>query len=342
MTQPLVNAPAADSQLVSTQADNARFKLALEQWLLLHADDPTGVSFVEFAGHSCVVKRYRAKWFSPLIAGLKFAKVVVLSWLCWLLMGERPLPQRLLKNNLQDEAQRLVRLKDAGSSVPKVWYHAPEILVLEYVGQDMPYLIRMATPEGRLGLMSRAAQELANFHRAGFVHGGAQLRNLMVSDDGTATRIDFEENIGEALSLPLAQAYDVFVGEVTVASAVVTVITWYALMGRYKSATTATLPLAATKTSFSHNIGTTLIRQPIFSCVNTTTDNGYTAGMIVHPLGINTQTCEPSFIVDRNTVAAQSGASGASGWYLNSTTAGANFVLTAASWSYYMTAERTF
>ena len=210
MTQPLVNAPAADSQLVSTQADNARFKLALEQWLLLHADDPTGVSFVEFAGHSCVVKRYRAKWFSPLIAGLKFAKVVVLSWLCWLLMGERPLPQRLLKNNLQDEAQRLVRLKDAGSSVPKVWYHAPEVLVLEYVGQDMPYLIRMATPEGRLGLMSRAAQELANFHRAGFVHGGAQLRNLMVSDDGTATRIDFEENIGEALSLPLAQAYDVF------------------------------------------------------------------------------------------------------------------------------------
>ena len=210
VTQPLVNAPAADSQLVSTQADNARFKLALEQWLLLHADDPTGVSFVEFAGHSCVVKRYRAKWFSPLIAGLKFAKVVVLSWLCWLLMGERPLPQRLLKNNLQDEAQRLVRLKDAGSSVPKVWYHAPEILVLEYVGQDMPYLIRMATPEGRLELMSRAAQELANFHRAGFVHGGAQLRNLMVSDDGTATRIDFEENIGEALSLPLAQAYDVF------------------------------------------------------------------------------------------------------------------------------------
>ena len=210
MTQPLVNSHATDAQVVSTHADDARFKLALDTWLRLHADDAAGISFVEFAGYPCVVKRHRAKWFSPLNAALKVVRVVMLSWLCGLLMNERPSPKRLLKNTLNDEADRLVRLKAAGSSVPNVWYRAPNLLVLEYVGQDMPYLIRMATPEGRLGLMSRAAQELANFHRAGFVHGGAQLRNLMVSDDGTATRIDFEENIGEALSLPLAQAYDVF------------------------------------------------------------------------------------------------------------------------------------
>jgi len=175
-----------------------------------HADAATGVAFVELAGRSCVVKRHRATWFSPLINALKFVRVVVLSWLCWLLMNERPSPQQLLKNTLQDEAQRLVRLKAAGSSVPNVWYQASDILVLEYVGQDMPYLIRIATPEGRLKLMSSAAQELAHFHCSGFVHGGAQLRNLMIHDDGSATRIDFEENIGEALSLPLAQAYDVF------------------------------------------------------------------------------------------------------------------------------------
>jgi len=161
-------------------------------------------------GRSCVVKRHRATWFLPLVTGLKYVRVVLLSGLCWLLMGERPSPQRLLKNTLQDEAQRLVRLKKAGSSVPNVWYQAPDLLVLEYVGQDMPYLIRIATPEGRQALMDTAAQELAYFHRAGFVHGGAQLRNLMIQDDGTATRIDFEENIGEGLSLPLAQAYDVF------------------------------------------------------------------------------------------------------------------------------------
>jgi tRNA A-37 threonylcarbamoyl transferase component Bud32 len=205
-----VNAHADDAQVVSTHADDAQFKLALDAWLLLHVDDAAGVSFVEFAGYPCVVKRHRAKWFTPLTATLKVVRVVVLSWLCWLLMNERPSPQRLLKNTLQDEARRLVRLKAAGSAVPSVWYQAPDLLVLEYVGQDMPYLIRIATPEGRPTLMRTAAQELAHFHRAGFVHGGAQLRNLMMQEDGTTTRIDFEENIGEALSLPLAQAYDVF------------------------------------------------------------------------------------------------------------------------------------
>jgi tRNA A-37 threonylcarbamoyl transferase component Bud32 len=205
-----VNAHADDAQVVSTHADDAQFKLALDAWLLLHADDAAGVSFVEFAGYPCVVKRHRAKWFSPLTAALKVVRVVVLSWLCWLVMSERPSPQRLLKNTLQDEAHRLARFKAAGSAVPSVWHQAPDLLVLEYVGQDMPYLIRIASPEGRLALMRTAAQELAHFHRAGFVHGGAQLRNLMMQEDGTATRIDFEENVGEALSLPLAQAYDVF------------------------------------------------------------------------------------------------------------------------------------
>lgn len=200
MTHLNVDAHAADSD----------FKLALDQWLLSHADDVAGVSFVEFAGYPCVVKRHRAKWFSPLTAGLKTVRVVVLSGLCWLLMGERPSPQQLLKNTLQDEARRLVCLKAAGSAVPSIWHQEPDLLVLEYVGQDMPYLIRIATPEGRLTLMSKAAQALAHFHLAGFVHGGAQLRNLMIHDDGSPTRIDFEENIGEALSLPLAQTYDVF------------------------------------------------------------------------------------------------------------------------------------
>lgn len=38
---------------------------------------------------------------------------------------------------------------------------------------------------------------------------GAQVRNVTLRD-GRLWRIDFEENIGGALSLPLAQAYDLY------------------------------------------------------------------------------------------------------------------------------------
>lgn len=53
------------------------------------------------------------------------------------------------------------------------------------------------------------------------------------------------------------QVYRVFIGEVTVSGGVVTVITWYALMGRYfvEQSTLA----ASTAYSFNHNIGTNQI-----------------------------------------------------------------------------------
>lgn len=52
-----------------------------------------------------------------------------------------------------------------------------------------------------------------------------------------------------------AQSYDVFVGEVTVASGVVSAIVWYALMGRYVSAVTTNIPAANVMMSANHNIG---------------------------------------------------------------------------------------
>lgn len=51
-----------------------------------------------------------------------------------------------------------------------------------------------------------------------------------------------------------AQTYRVFVGEVTVAGAVVTAITWYALMGRARSASLGA-PALSTQFLFNHNLG---------------------------------------------------------------------------------------
>lgn len=185
------------------------FQQALSQWLDAHADEPSGVSVVDLAGKRCVIKRRVNTITYRLVYLLRFVRSWTLSWVCWLAFRERPSARVLLKNELDDEAQRLVLLRQAGWRVPEILRHTPGVLVLEYVGQDLPYLIRIDTPAGRLEWMRRVALDLAFFHRAGFVHGGAQLRNLMFQND-QITRIDFEENIGQAMSRPLGQAYDVY------------------------------------------------------------------------------------------------------------------------------------
>ena len=185
------------------------FQLAITRWLADHRAEPSSVHIVDIAGHRCVIKLRRPKLTDAIVNAIHYLRAGILSLICWLTLGERPSVSVLMRTGLNDEASRLEFLKRQGCRVPTVWHHEPGVLVLEYVGQDMPYLIRIDTPAIRLLWMDRAAQDLAAFHRAGFVHGGAQLRNLMC-EGLMMTRIDFEENIGEALSRPLAQAYDVY------------------------------------------------------------------------------------------------------------------------------------
>jgi len=185
------------------------FYEALHAWLRLHVNDPSGVDVVEIAGLKCVVKRRVPKFYDRLIYLVRFARSFTLSLLCRLVWGERPATRTLLENGLNDEARRLVVLRQAGCRVPLVLHHGAGLLILEFVGEDLPHFLRTATPEGRVSWMRRVARDLADFHQAGFVHGGAQLRNLMYQND-LLTRIDFEENIGEAMSAPLGQAYDFY------------------------------------------------------------------------------------------------------------------------------------
>ena len=79
-----------------------------------------------------------------------------------------------------------------------------------------------------------------------------------------------------------AQVYRVFVGEVTVAGGVVTVITWYALMGRYLSAWTATLPANNTTTSANHNLGVIpLVRKVEFLATASDASIGDYSGSVI-------------------------------------------------------------
>jgi len=141
--------------------------------------------------------------------GLRYLRAGVLAAACKVFLGEFPNPRVLLKNSLADEAARLRVLLQAGCRVPAIWWQEPSLLVLEHVGDDLSSLIRHGSDARRTELAHQAGQDLALFHGQGFCHGGAQLRNLTLRGSDI-WRIDFEENIGEALSKPLAQAYDLF------------------------------------------------------------------------------------------------------------------------------------
>lgn len=139
-----------------------------------------------------------------------------------------------------------------------------------------------------------------------------------------------------------AQTYRVFVGEVTVAGGVVTAIVWYALMGRYQGAYTATLPASSSQLSFNHNIGCLVdIFNLDIKC--TTTDNGYSVGDIVRNMAISgtgTGSGYPPITPTSTSKTIGFSVPAAISYLTTNKTSGAWTALTAASWSYRMTAQR--
>jgi hypothetical protein len=139
-----------------------------------------------------------------------------------------------------------------------------------------------------------------------------------------------------------AQTYRVFVGEVTVAGAVVTAITWYALMGRYDSGLTATLPAAGVAISRNSFIGVAdQNAQLILQC--TTADGNYAVGdRITSSLGYYSASAlaETGPWTTRNTVGFTTAAN--TPFVLTNKTTGNNAVLAAASWSYKLITQRTW
>lgn len=160
-------------------------------------------------GVRCVVKLRRPGTGRGISYVLRYLRASVLAVMCRPFLGEFARPGVLLRNGLPYEAERLRHLGQASCRVPDVWWQQPGMLVLEHVGDNLPWRLRESDPAVRRELVRAVALDLAAFHARGFWHGGAQLRNLTLRH-GEIWRIDFEENIGGALSLPLAQAYDVF------------------------------------------------------------------------------------------------------------------------------------
>ncbi|MBR8652683.1 hypothetical protein KDH83_05075 [Achromobacter sp. Marseille-Q0513] len=182
----------------------------LRAWLdSVDASREPSVREVTIDGVRCVIKRRRPSLGGGLSYALRYTRALFLGLGCKLFLGEFPRPGVVLRNGLEHEAERLSALLQAGCRVPEVWWQERGLLVLEYVGEDLADLIRNEDSTTRLWLARAAAADLAAFHARGLWHGGAQIRNITLRE-GELWRIDFEENIGSALSRPLTQAYDLF------------------------------------------------------------------------------------------------------------------------------------
>jgi tRNA A-37 threonylcarbamoyl transferase component Bud32 len=151
-----------------------------------------------------IVKRHASKARSRL-------KHLFHSFLNWLFF--RP----YVTGNVQSPADgrfeitRIRALRAAGIQVPEVALELPEAVVYQYCGVHLRQFLSAKTSSEQKNIISAALDDLANFHRAGQWHGGAQFRNLIVREEQAKLlfcRIDFEEDLGGHFALPLLQIFD--------------------------------------------------------------------------------------------------------------------------------------
>ncbi|MFT3718916.1 hypothetical protein [Pseudorhodoferax sp.] len=139
-------------------------------------------------------------------------------WEGWLLGAFAPLLRRLLAPGLPFtpvrrtalhvfEVQRLRELHAAGAAVPRVLAVARSAFVMEPAGRPLPACGRDGAAP-RADLLLAAAEDLAQFHRAGHWHGGAQIRNVAWNGTGFV-RFDFDRAFDRHFPLPMLQALDV-------------------------------------------------------------------------------------------------------------------------------------
>jgi hypothetical protein len=174
---------------------------------------------IERDGESYVAKRVADR-------PRRLSQALLLRWLVKRATGQA-LPMRTLL--LSDaalsvgyEAHRLASLALAGERVPQVVHHGAGYLLLEHCGATVATLLEAWPAETWRLELQRLADELGAFHRAGQWHGAAQIKNL-TRRGGQTYRIDFEENFGELVPLPAAQALDLvlFLNSVSLAGPIV-------------------------------------------------------------------------------------------------------------------------
>ncbi|RLK46986.1 tRNA A-37 threonylcarbamoyl transferase component Bud32 [Alkalispirillum mobile] len=171
------------------------------------AEKARGRAFaIRHAGDRCIAKRAapgrgRLRAFGGAVLG----RLMLGYW-----PAQKPL--RLGQQaQLEYEAQRLAELREAGEPVPRVLGVKPGYLLMEDGGVPLWQHLRHKPFDELLPWLTYVAQDLGRFHEEHHWHGGAQLRNHLIGDDGqTLLRIDFEEPLDHVLPLGVRQAIDLY------------------------------------------------------------------------------------------------------------------------------------
>jgi len=163
------------------------------------------VVVIEHGGRRVVAKRVADRARSRLQA-------LCVRWLVkWITGQSLPMRTLLLSDataSVAYEARRLESLARVGVRVPRLIHLGAGYLLLEHCGPTVDAQLGAWPVDTCRVELRRLARELGEFHHAGHWHGAAQIKNL-TSLGGHTYRIDFEEDFGELVPLPVVQALDI-------------------------------------------------------------------------------------------------------------------------------------
>lgn len=120
----------------------------------------------------------------------------------------RPPPRHAGDHARAVEQRRIEQLANANVVVPSVLQSAEATLVLSDLGATLAGHLRAADAAGAERLFADAAEAIACVHASGQYLGQPVPRNITIDPLGRIGFLDFEEDPGEVLALPQAQARD--------------------------------------------------------------------------------------------------------------------------------------
>lgn len=185
-------------------------------------DSETAADFLckNAASQQLAIARYRTEsgpvWLRKALAHHSLWIYTPLRWLARFLRVRalQPVPNPGGTIAVNREAKRLRELTNAGIAVPLLLAKQEDALLMTDVSMEgksrqLEHALKECdSAQQCVMLFTQAVKELGRVHAADQYLSQAFARNIMLTHDGSIAFIDFEDDPGEVMALPLCQARD--------------------------------------------------------------------------------------------------------------------------------------